>query len=285
MKKISVVCSVALALIMALSCLALPVSAVGVTVVQKPHQTSFYQGIDWMYDKNGNVMLMNGDLNLAGTVLSCNGEQVEYKKGVTGPNMYSKNVDGSWKAGKNTIHIFCDNFGSSYAVLDVNFVTVTKISIVRAPKTKLVLDTDWKKGLAGDVEMTKYDLTGTIISVTYSDTTVKEISYPNACLNWSIPDGTDVIMPGNNTLYITFCGQRAPISVVFLTQKSFAKGDVSLDGDINSYDALSILQYSTGSITLGQIQIDAGDIDGNGNLNSSDALNVLQYVVGIKKAL
>ncbi|MDD7614995.1 MAG: dockerin type I domain-containing protein, partial [Clostridiaceae bacterium] len=60
---------------------------------------------------------------------------------------------------------------------------------------------------------------------------------------------------------------------------------VSLDGAINSYDALSILQYSTGSVTLGQIQIDAGDIDGNGNLNSSDALNVLQYVVGIKKAL
>ena len=69
MKKISVVCSVALALIMALSCLALPVSAVGVTVVQKPNQTSFYQGIDWMYDKNGKVMLMNGDPNLASFII------------------------------------------------------------------------------------------------------------------------------------------------------------------------------------------------------------------------
>ena len=120
MKKITAVCSILLALIMALSCLALPVSAVGVTIVQKPDQTSFYQGVDWMYDKNGTIMLMNGDLNLAGTILSCNGEQVEYKKGVTGPNMYAKNIEESWKAGKNTIHIFCDSFGSNYAVLDVN---------------------------------------------------------------------------------------------------------------------------------------------------------------------
>ncbi|MEE1245853.1 MAG: dockerin type I repeat-containing protein [Acutalibacteraceae bacterium] len=285
MKKISAVCSILLALIMALSCLALPVSAAGVTVVRKPNQTSFYQGVDWMYDKNGTVTPMSGDLNLAGTILSCNGEQVEFKKGVTGPNMYAKSADGSWKAGKNTVHIFCDSFGSSYATLDVNFVSVTKIEIVRAPKTKLVLDIDWKMGIAGDVEMTKYDLTGTIIKATYGDSTVKEISYPNACLNWSIPDGTDVIMPGNRTLYITFCGQRAPISVVFLTQKSFAKGDVSLDGEINSYDALNILQYSTGSITLGDIQFGLGDVDGNGRLNSSDALNVLQYVVGIKKTL
>ena len=285
MKKISAVCSILLALIMALSCLALPVSAAGVTVVHKPNQTSFYQGVDWMYDKNGTVTPMSGDLNLAGTILSCNGEQVEFKKGVTGPNMYAKSADGSWKAGKNTVHIFCDSFGSSYATLDVNFVSVTKIEIVRAPKTKLVLDIDWKMGIAGDVEMTKYDLTGTIIKATYGDSTVKEISYPNACLNWSIPDGTDVIMPGNRTLYITFCGQRAPISVVFLTQKSFAKGDVSLDGEINSYDALNILQYSTGSITLGDIQFGLGDVDGNGRLNSSDALNVLQYVVGIKKTL
>lgn len=285
MKKISSFCSVILAVILAFSCLAFPASAANVTVVRKPDQTTFYQGIDWKYDKDGTILLINGDLALKGTALSSNNKTVEYKTGVAGPNMYAKSATGKWQAGKNTIRIYCDNFGSSYATFDVNFASVKSMSIVRTPKTKLVVDTDWKMGIGKDVEMTKFDLTGTIISVTYNDSSVKEVSYPNVCMSWSIPDDTDVVMPGNGTLYVTFCGLKAPFKVVYLTEKNFKKGDVSLDGSINSYDALNILQYSTGSITLGSTQIKLADVDNSSSINSLDALLVLQYVVGLKSSL
>ncbi len=284
MKKISSFCSVTLALILALSCLVFPASAANVTIVRKPDQTTFYQGIDWMYDKTGTIELMK-DLNIAGTTLSSNNKMVEYKTGVTGPNMYAKSESGKWQTGKNTLRIYCDHFGSSFATLDVTFATAKSMSIVRTPKTKLVLGAEWSMGIGKDVEMTKFDLTGTIISVTYSDSAKKEISYPNACMNWSIPENTEVVMPGNGTLYVTFCGLKAPFKVVYITETNFKKGDVSLDGNVNSYDSLNILQYSTGSITLSPTQIKLADVDGSSKVNSLDALIVLQYVVGLKKSL
>lgn len=285
MKKISSLCAVVLAMIIAFSCLMIPTSALSVRIDRKPDQLTFHQGIDWMYSKEGDIILMKGSLNLSGTVLTFNGKTVEYKRGTTGPNMYAKSDSGTWKAGKNRIRIYCDSFDSNYALCDVTFSSVKSISIVRTPKTKLVLGVEWNMGINKDVEMTRYDLTGTIIKATYDDSTVQEISAPNACLGWSIPENTDVVMPGSNTLYITFCGKKAPFNVNFITKTKFNKGDVSLDGKVNSYDALQVLQYSTGLITISPTQISLGDVDGNSKINSVDALNILQYVVGIKKSL
>jgi len=133
--------------------------------------------------------------------------------------------------------------------------------------------------------MTKYDLTGTIISATYDNAATQTVEAPNACLNWSIPEDTNEVLPTDDTLYITFCGKKAPFNVTFVTETSFSKGDVSLDKKINAYDALNLLQYATGSITLSPTQIGLGDIDGNKKINSADALYILQYVVGIKNSL
>lgn len=285
MKKLSSLGALILALIMALSCFIMPASAANATVVKKPDGTTFYQGIDWMYSKDGEILLMNGGLNLSGTVLSFNNKTVEYKTSSFGPNMYAKCNAGSWRVGKNEIRIYCDNFDGVYALCDVYFATVKSFSIVRTPKTKLVLDTEWSMGIGKDVEMTKYDLTGTIIRVVYDNSVTKTVSAPNVCLGWSIPEESEVIMPGENTLYITFCGKREPFDVVFITEKSFSKGDVSLDGSINAYDALNVLQYATGLITLGPTQIKVGDIDGNSKINSADALFILQYTVGIRESL
>lgn len=285
MKKISSLCAIILATVLAFSCLVIPTSALEVQVTRKPSQTSYYQGVDWMYAKDGSVMLMKGNLNIEGTALTMNGKTVEYKKGSTGPNMYARSDSGTWQEGKNRIRIYCDNFDSNYALLDVTFVAVKSISLVRAPKTKLVLDADWSMGIGKDVEMTKFDLTGTVIDATYTDSAVKRISAPNACLGWSIPENTDVIMPGKNTLYVTFCGKKVPFEVNFITETNFSKGDVSLDGKVNSYDALNVLQCSTGLITFSSTQIALGDTDGNSVINSTDALNILQYVVGLKKSL
>lgn len=280
MKKICSAISLALALTIACLSLVVPAFAAGVKVEKNPDSTSFYEGIDWFYGKSGDVMLTGGDLDLSGTVLSYGGKTVEYSTGKFGANMYTAPASGKWNVGKNTINVKCDSFDSVYATMEVNFVSVSSIAIVRAPKTKLVVGTDWTLGLVNDVEMTSFDLTGTIIDVTYSDSKTKRVSYPNALLGWSIEEGVDVVMPSHNTLYVTFCNHRAPFEVDFINETSFSRGDVNLDGAINSYDALCVLQCSTGSLILSSVQTELADVSADGKINSFDALRILQYAVG-----
>ena len=90
MKKISSLCAVILAAVIMISCLMIPASAVNSKVVRKPDSTTFYQGVDWMYSKSGEILLMKGGLNLSGTSISYNNKTVDYKKSNFGPNMYAK---------------------------------------------------------------------------------------------------------------------------------------------------------------------------------------------------
>ena len=57
-------------------------------------------------------------------------------------------------------------------------------------------------------------------------------------------------------------------------------GDTNSDGAINSFDALMIIRYATGSEKLTAAEINAADVDGNGYVNSTDALYVLHFSVG-----
>ena len=59
-------------------------------------------------------------------------------------------------------------------------------------------------------------------------------------------------------------------------------GDVNLDGEINAADALNVLQFSIGRISLGDTQKSKADVNGDGLINSSDALVILQISVGLK---
>ena len=62
-------------------------------------------------------------------------------------------------------------------------------------------------------------------------------------------------------------------------------GDVDGDGNVNSSDALRVLQHSTGISTLSASQVKLADIDSDGNVNSSDALRILQYATGLVERL
>jgi hypothetical protein len=57
-------------------------------------------------------------------------------------------------------------------------------------------------------------------------------------------------------------------------------GDVNNDKNINSMDALLILQYVVGKSTLSATQLKAADVNVDGKVNSTDALKILQYSVG-----
>lgn len=286
-KKIRTFLCIALSLVMLLPCFTVASFATEVTVVKNPTKTTFYQGIDWSYNKSGVISVIGGSFDLSGTVLSYNSKEVSYSVGKW-PNMYSDCDSGNWSVGKNTMRIYCNDFPSSvYATLQINLVEVESISIVTLPKkTNLIQDTDWKLSGLGDVEFTDLDLTGLSLNVKYKDGISKIVSYPeNQLISWAVPQGVDSVEPGKTTLYATFGGKRAPFEVNFIRKGEQLPGDVSGDFKINSQDALMILQHSVGVITLDASAKILADVSKDNKINSSDALMVLQYSVGLIPSL
>ena len=58
-------------------------------------------------------------------------------------------------------------------------------------------------------------------------------------------------------------------------------GDITNDGNINSQDALKVLQAATGMYTATAYQQAVVDVNSDGNVNSSDALLILQYATDL----
>ena len=281
-KKLRTLISVVLSFVMIFSCFGIVASAADVKVIKQPNRTTFYQGIDWSYNKSGTISVIGGTFDLSGTVLSYNSKEVSYTVGKW-PNMYSKSESDQWKVGKNTMKVFCDDFPSSvYANVSINLVAVESISIVNPPlKTILVQDKDWKLSGLGDVEFTSLDLTGLRLSVKYKDGTTKLISYPdNQLISWAVSPSADFIEPGKAELYATFCDKRAPFTVIFATKNAQLSGDINRDFKINSLDALMVLQFSVGSISLDSSRQVQADVSKDKKINSLDALMILQYSVG-----
>lgn len=281
--KLKATVSAILAIVIALSCFTLTAFAEAkITVVKNPDKTTFYQGIDWAFDKSNKIQVIGGQFDLTGTVLSYEGKEVSYKVEMF-PNMSINPMDSAWKIGSNTAKISCDNLSrSEYAALQINLVAVESISIITPPsKTVLHQDKDWKLSGLGDVEFTEFDMTGIKLSVKYSDNTVKVITYSESKLiSWAVSQDIDYLEPGEATLYATFCGKRAPFKVYFLSKGTMLPGDINNDYKINSLDALLVLQHSVGSITLTDAEKKAADVTKDGSINSSDALQILQYAVG-----
>ncbi len=57
-------------------------------------------------------------------------------------------------------------------------------------------------------------------------------------------------------------------------------GDASLDGVVESTDALTILQYVVGKVDLNEVVLASSDVDGDGKVDTNDALYILKKVVG-----
>lgn len=61
----------------------------------------------------------------------------------------------------------------------------------------------------------------------------------------------------------------------------FCYGDINLDGEITSYDALMILQYISELTDMNDVLLQYADVDLSDNITSDDGLIVLQYVAGM----
>ena len=69
--------------------------------------------------------------------------------------------------------------------------------------------------------------------------------------------------------------------MVFASAADIVYGDVNGDVNINSSDALLVLQHSVQSIKLEGDRFTAADVNADGKINAGDALSILQYAVGI----
>lgn len=81
----------------------------------------------------------------------------------------------------------------------------------------------------------------------------------------------------NATIHYNSTGPEAPEEPEIV----YTAGDLNGDGNINSSDALFILQYAVGSVELSESALAVADVTNDGRVNSTDALKILQYAVGI----
>lgn len=97
-----------------------------------------------------------------------------------------------------------------------------------------------------------------------------------------VPKGTVVRVVAESDGWIKF-SYKGKIGWARANSCVTGLGDADLNGNINSADALLILQYTTGAKKFSDKQKEIADFDGNGTINSTDALVVLQVTTGSKK--
>jgi hypothetical protein len=61
----------------------------------------------------------------------------------------------------------------------------------------------------------------------------------------------------------------------------YPRGDIDMNGTVNVTDAVLVLRYSMGIITLTDEQLAIGDMDGSGAVNVTDALMIMRIAMGI----
>lgn len=66
----------------------------------------------------------------------------------------------------------------------------------------------------------------------------------------------------------------------FEYDKKYTLGDVNEDGKINTVDAMRVLQFAVGKITLSDVQLLAANVNGDTKVNTVDAMRILQFAVG-----
>lgn len=69
----------------------------------------------------------------------------------------------------------------------------------------------------------------------------------------------------------------------WLTEETFAPGDVNMDGAVDSSDALLVLRCSLGLAELDPEALAIADVNGDGEVSASDALLILRLALGLEE--
>ncbi len=247
-----------------------------IELVKAPNKTELIRTVDWDYDSIGFISLKS---------YSPTGAQIKvtYTDSTSTTITYGSNSGITWQVpsslndfslGKNNLELV---YYGHTVPFEINFVLEKLSSAIiksRVSKTTYDFGSDWT--YSGNSLIPKYDYSGLSVTLSYSNGTTDTVSYNNEPNRFRFqPVGA--IKLGSNTIKATIDGKA---SVEFqITLRGY--GDVEVDGLINSFDALSVLQYSVGLLRLGGFRLQYADVTADSTVNSSDALAILQRSVGI----
>ena len=125
--------------------------------------------------------------------------------------------------------------------------------------TKQPDKTDYQQG-------EELDLTGAELTAFYSDGTMETVT-----ITPDMVSGYDSAKIGTQALTVTYKGKTTTFAATV-----YRPGDVNLDGEVKSEDALMTLQAATHKIELNGAAL-AANVNGDTEISSSDALQILQY--------
>ncbi len=130
----------------------------------------------------------------------------------------------------------------------------------------------------------------------YSFTVESKVSYVNFnCIPYSTAAtvsgaGKKNLEYGDNTFVVKVKASSGVIRTYTLKIKrkgsgtTYSKGDVNADKKIDVKDALMVMNYTSGKISLTSAQKTRADVTGDGKVDVKDSLRIMQYISGkIKK--
>lgn len=131
------------------------------------------------------------------------------------------------------------------------------------------------------------DLNGLIVEVTYTDGTKEKIAYKETKSGVKI-DQNIYFSPeldfrvGENVIDIYFKENIYAYDTytITLTEQTAIRGDINGDKNVNSADALLVLQHCVGLSALTGSMLQYADLNADNTINSADALSILRIAVG-----
>lgn len=238
--------SISLCLVLMLSVLLIPASAYTTELVSKPDKTTFYEGLDWVY--NGSSISPKTDFDLTGTVVKYNGNNISFATFPWGGNMSVEPSSGKWQTGKNKVKIFLEDFSSVYVESELTLVAIKSAALHKAPtKTELVRGVDWEYDAMNNIKLKSYSPAGAQIKLTFTDNTTKIVSYGDGGMDWFVPDHIADFVMGANTLNLDYYGHTVPFEIRFVTE-SIKSAMLKNKPALINYEYKDNWSYSSGKI-------------------------------------
>lgn len=242
---------------------------------KSPDKTTLVHGTDWDYDALGYIALKT--YSPSGAKI-----KVTYTDGTTAVISYS---DGgmdwfvpdeieNFNLGNNNLTLTYHGFSVPFTVKFV-LEEVKSIELKRKPtKQTYDFDSDWSYSKSGKI-VPDIDLEGMSVTVTYTNGNSETVSYTDNRNRFSFKLPETVTL-GNNKIKVSVDGTNTVEFDILIR----GYGDINFDGQVNSNDALSVLQYSVNLIRFNLVKFNYADVSDDGVVNSSDALAILQKAVG-----
>ncbi len=192
----------------------------------------------------------------------------------------SKQVNGANLNVRNILLCVTNkNMSSSKQIWLTNFSAANKVSTPRLLRVNdnsfIVLWNEFGSGNSVTLKAVRIDGAGSKL---------QEVSVAGVSLSQCQPilGGGNVLWFVDNGTSTSFVRMNASnLSSMPVGSASFSKGDVNKDRNVNSADALLVLQFSTGLASFNSEQKSLADMNSDNQINSIDALAILQKATGV----